>query len=96
MYKNVEMNICEECGHYLKITISERIELSIDPGTWNPMDKDRVTSSYDSVRHEDSQSRADLMMDNNVVEQLREEEHDTRTRFENMEGLFKAMIARQT
>ncbi|CAF2380020.1 unnamed protein product, partial [Brassica napus] len=25
------MNVCEECGHYLKMTSSERIELSIDP-----------------------------------------------------------------
>ncbi|KAH0851475.1 LOW QUALITY PROTEIN: hypothetical protein HID58_094724 [Brassica napus] len=25
---------------YLKMTSSERIELSIDPGTWNPMDED--------------------------------------------------------
>nr|YP_009230746.1 acetyl-CoA carboxylase beta subunit [Ionopsidium acaule]CRN13480.1 acetyl-CoA carboxylase beta subunit [Ionopsidium acaule] len=44
MYKKVEMNVCEECGHYLKMTSSERIELSIDPGTWNPMDEDMVSA----------------------------------------------------
>nr|YP_009895757.1 carboxytransferase beta subunit [Erysimum bicolor]YP_009896017.1 carboxytransferase beta subunit [Erysimum odoratum]YP_010323505.1 carboxytransferase beta subunit [Erysimum wardii]YP_010896377.1 carboxytransferase beta subunit [Erysimum flavum]YP_010896464.1 carboxytransferase beta subunit [Erysimum hieraciifolium]YP_010896550.1 acetyl-CoA carboxylase carboxyltransferase beta subunit [Erysimum quadrangulum]YP_010896637.1 carboxytransferase beta subunit [Erysimum siliculosum]YP_010896724.1 len=44
MYKKAEMNVCEECGHYLKITSSERIELSIDPGTWNPMDEDMVSA----------------------------------------------------
>nr|YP_009893421.1 carboxytransferase beta subunit [Calepina irregularis]QKK39793.1 carboxytransferase beta subunit [Calepina irregularis] len=44
MYKKVEMNVCDECGHYLKMTSSERIELSIDPGTWNPMDEDMVSA----------------------------------------------------
>src|SRR5690606_31582516 len=44
MYKKVEMNVCEECGHYLKMTSSERLELSIDPGTWNPMDEDMVSA----------------------------------------------------
>nr|YP_009931834.1 carboxytransferase beta subunit [Leiospora eriocalyx]QNR90525.1 carboxytransferase beta subunit [Leiospora eriocalyx] len=44
MYKKVEMNVCEECGHYLKMTSSERIELSIDRGTWNPMDEDMVSA----------------------------------------------------
>nr|QWT71146.1 carboxytransferase beta subunit [Heliophila lactea] len=44
MYKKVEMNVCKECGHYLKMTSSERIELSIDPGTWNPMDEDMVSA----------------------------------------------------
>nr|VDD22431.1 unnamed protein product [Brassica rapa] len=45
MYKKVEMNVLKECGHYLKMTSSERIELSIDPGTWNPMDEDMVSGS---------------------------------------------------
>nr|YP_009890920.1 carboxytransferase beta subunit [Aphragmus involucratus]QKK37292.1 carboxytransferase beta subunit [Aphragmus involucratus]UKP88716.1 carboxytransferase beta subunit [Aphragmus sp. YZC250] len=44
MYKKVELNVCEECGYYLKMTSSERIELSIDPGTWNPMDEDMVSA----------------------------------------------------
>nr|QWT70649.1 carboxytransferase beta subunit [Heliophila cornuta] len=44
MYKKVEMNVCKECGHYLKMTSSERIELSIDPGTWNPLDEDMVSA----------------------------------------------------
>nr|ASJ64050.1 Acetyl-CoA carboxylase carboxyltransferase beta subunit [Anastatica hierochuntica] len=44
MYKKAEMNVCEECGHYLKMTSSERIELSIDPGTWNSMDEDMVSA----------------------------------------------------
>nr|YP_009893594.1 carboxytransferase beta subunit [Cardamine kitaibelii]QKK39966.1 carboxytransferase beta subunit [Cardamine kitaibelii]UHY41497.1 acetyl-CoA carboxylase carboxyltransferase beta subunit [Cardamine pentaphyllos]UHY42089.1 acetyl-CoA carboxylase carboxyltransferase beta subunit [Cardamine kitaibelii] len=44
MYKKVKMNVCEQCGHYLKMSSSERIELSIDPGTWNPMDEDIVSA----------------------------------------------------
>nr|YP_009870045.1 acetyl-CoA carboxylase carboxyltransferase beta subunit [Bonnetia paniculata]QKJ81985.1 acetyl-CoA carboxylase carboxyltransferase beta subunit [Bonnetia paniculata] len=37
------MNICEQCGYYLKMSSSDRIELSIDPGTWDPMDEDMVS-----------------------------------------------------
>nr|YP_010274562.1 acetyl-CoA carboxylase carboxyltransferase beta subunit [Wisteria frutescens]UJT97157.1 acetyl-CoA carboxylase carboxyltransferase beta subunit [Wisteria frutescens] len=38
-----KMNICEHCGSHLKMSSSDRIELSIDPGTWNPMDEDMVS-----------------------------------------------------
>nr|QKK47889.1 carboxytransferase beta subunit [Parrya pinnatifida] len=38
-----KMYICEECGNYLKISSKERIELLIDPGTWDPMDEDMVS-----------------------------------------------------
>nr|YP_009932004.1 carboxytransferase beta subunit [Leptaleum filifolium]QNR90865.1 carboxytransferase beta subunit [Leptaleum filifolium] len=48
IYKKSEMNVCEQCGHYLKMTSSERIELSIDRGTWNPMDED--TFSADPIK----------------------------------------------
>nr|YP_010372090.1 acetyl-CoA carboxylase beta subunit [Portulaca gilliesii]UOX27287.1 acetyl-CoA carboxylase beta subunit [Portulaca gilliesii] len=34
------MNICEYCGDHLKMYSSDRIELPIDQGTWNPMDED--------------------------------------------------------
>ncbi|KAK2633659.1 hypothetical protein Ddye_032718 [Dipteronia dyeriana] len=37
------MNICEQCGYYLKISSSDRIELSVDPGTWDPMDDGMVS-----------------------------------------------------
>nr|YP_010714001.1 acetyl-CoA carboxylase carboxyltransferase beta subunit [Astragalus melilotoides]UTV01661.1 acetyl-CoA carboxylase beta subunit [Astragalus melilotoides]WDD39563.1 acetyl-CoA carboxylase carboxyltransferase beta subunit [Astragalus melilotoides] len=37
------MNICEHCGYHLKISSSDRIELLIDPGTWNPMDEYMVS-----------------------------------------------------
>nr|WRY70339.1 acetyl-CoA carboxylase subunit beta [Viburnum lentago] len=45
-YKKVlksKMNICDQCGYHLKMSSSERIELSIDPGTWDPMDEDMVS-----------------------------------------------------
>nr|YP_009564119.1 AccD [Dysphania pumilio]QAX91473.1 AccD [Dysphania pumilio]QDL00214.1 AccD [Dysphania pumilio] len=38
-----KMDICEQCGYHLKMTSSDRIELLIDPGTWNPMDEDMVS-----------------------------------------------------
>nr|YP_009913217.1 AccD [Achyranthes longifolia]YP_009913298.1 AccD [Achyranthes bidentata]YP_009913381.1 AccD [Achyranthes aspera]QBC66265.1 acetyl-CoA carboxylase carboxyltransferase beta subunit [Amaranthaceae sp. GY-2019]QLJ93083.1 AccD [Achyranthes longifolia]QLJ93164.1 AccD [Achyranthes bidentata]QLJ93246.1 AccD [Achyranthes aspera]QMQ99392.1 acetyl-CoA carboxylase carboxyltransferase beta subunit [Achyranthes bidentata] len=39
-----KMGICEQCGYYLKMSSSDRIELLIDPGTWNPMDEDMVAT----------------------------------------------------
>nr|YP_009559205.1 acetyl-CoA carboxylase carboxyltransferase beta subunit [Barbeya oleoides]QBA96004.1 acetyl-CoA carboxylase carboxyltransferase beta subunit [Barbeya oleoides] len=45
-YKKIfksKMNICEHCGCHLKMSSSDRIELSIDPGTWDPMDEDMVS-----------------------------------------------------
>nr|YP_010982636.1 AccD [Ehretia cymosa]WOH21917.1 AccD [Ehretia cymosa] len=45
-YKKIlksKMNICEQCGYHLKMSSSDRIELSIDPGTWDPMDEDMVS-----------------------------------------------------
>nr|YP_010158980.1 acetyl-CoA carboxylase carboxyltransferase beta subunit [Austrosteenisia blackii]QRG31259.1 acetyl-CoA carboxylase carboxyltransferase beta subunit [Austrosteenisia blackii] len=38
-----KMNICEHCGYHLKMSSSDRIELLIDAGTWNPMDEDMVS-----------------------------------------------------
>ena len=38
-----KLNICEHCGYHLKMNSSDRIELSIDPGTWNPMDEDLIS-----------------------------------------------------
>nr|BDI24292.1 acetyl-CoA carboxylase carboxyltransferase beta subunit [Abrus pulchellus subsp. mollis] len=42
-YLKSKINICEHCGYHLKMSSSDRIELSIDPGTWNPMDEDMVS-----------------------------------------------------
>ena len=37
------MNICEQCGYHLKMSSSDRLELLIDLGTWDPMDEDMVS-----------------------------------------------------
>ena len=45
-YKKIfssKMNICEQCGYHLKMSSSDRIELLIDPGTWDPMDENMVS-----------------------------------------------------
>nr|YP_009402364.1 acetyl-CoA carboxylase carboxyltransferase beta subunit [Dichrostachys cinerea]APA33005.1 acetyl-CoA carboxylase carboxyltransferase beta subunit [Dichrostachys cinerea] len=45
-YKKVlksKMNICEHCGYHLQMSSSDRIELLIDRGTWNPLDEDMVS-----------------------------------------------------
>nr|QYK18295.1 acetyl-CoA carboxylase beta subunit [Anathallis microphyta] len=38
-----KMNICEHCGYHLKMSSSDRIELFIDPGTWEPLDEYMVS-----------------------------------------------------
>nr|YP_009495730.1 AccD [Panax trifolius]AWA25630.1 AccD [Panax trifolius] len=38
-----KMNLCDQCGYHLKMSSSDRIELLIDPGTWDPMDEDMVS-----------------------------------------------------
>nr|YP_009759158.1 acetyl-CoA carboxylase beta subunit [Epipremnum amplissimum]QIQ48357.1 acetyl-CoA carboxylase beta subunit [Epipremnum amplissimum] len=46
-YKKIfksNLNICEQCGYHLKMSSSERIELLIDPGTWDPLDEDMVST----------------------------------------------------
>nr|YP_009709596.1 acetyl-CoA carboxylase carboxyltransferase beta subunit [Symplocarpus nipponicus]QEX51450.1 acetyl-CoA carboxylase carboxyltransferase beta subunit [Symplocarpus nipponicus] len=40
-----KLHICEQCGYHLKMSSSDRIELSIDPGTWDPMDEDMVSGN---------------------------------------------------
>nr|YP_009437901.1 acetyl-CoA carboxylase carboxyltransferase beta subunit [Tibetia liangshanensis]ATG33764.1 acetyl-CoA carboxylase carboxyltransferase beta subunit [Tibetia liangshanensis] len=55
-YKKIsklKMNICEHCGSHLKMNSSDRIELSIDPGTWNPMDEDMF--SLDPIEFHDEE-----------------------------------------
>lgn len=39
----LKMGICEQCGYHLKMSSSDRIELLIDPGTWNPMNEDMIS-----------------------------------------------------
>lgn len=39
----LKLHICEQCGYHLKMSSSERIEILIDPGTWDAMDEDMVS-----------------------------------------------------
>nr|YP_009663000.1 AccD [Ipomoea carnea]QCU81749.1 AccD [Ipomoea carnea] len=53
-----KMNICEQCGYHLKMSSSDRIELLIDPGTWDPMDeymvsRDPIEFDFDSEGEEE-------------------------------------------
>jgi acetyl-CoA carboxylase carboxyl transferase subunit beta len=42
--KKSKINICEHCVYHLKMSSSDRIELLIDRGTWNPMNEDLVST----------------------------------------------------
>nr|YP_009138758.1 acetyl-CoA carboxylase carboxyltransferase beta subunit [Lathyrus palustris]AIK21127.1 acetyl-CoA carboxylase carboxyltransferase beta subunit [Lathyrus palustris] len=64
-----KMNICEHCGEHLKMSSSDRIELSIDPGTWNPMDEQMISLDpieFDSIEldSEDESSKDRLDQEN--------------------------------
>nr|UKO32356.1 acetyl-CoA carboxylase carboxyltransferase beta subunit [Ipomoea aquatica] len=51
-----KMYICEQCGYHLKMSSSDRIELLIDPGTWDPMDEYMVSQDpieFDSEGEEE-------------------------------------------
>nr|AGW98469.1 acetyl-CoA carboxylase carboxyltransferase beta subunit [Ipomoea minutiflora] len=51
-----KMHICEQCGYHLKMSSSDRIELLIDPGTWDPMDEYMVSQDpieFDSEGEEE-------------------------------------------
>nr|YP_009863318.1 acetyl-CoA carboxylase carboxyltransferase beta subunit [Zingiber zerumbet]QKD77342.1 acetyl-CoA carboxylase carboxyltransferase beta subunit [Zingiber zerumbet] len=57
------MYICEFCGYHLKMSSSDRIELSIDPGTWDPMDKDMASVDpieFDSPVEFDEEPDSDI------------------------------------
>jgi acetyl-CoA carboxylase carboxyl transferase subunit beta len=52
-----KMNICEQCGYHLKMSSSDRIELLIDPGTWDPMDEYMVSRDPIEFDSEGEQER---------------------------------------
>nr|YP_010884154.1 acetyl-CoA carboxylase beta subunit [Helleborus lividus]WIW41827.1 acetyl-CoA carboxylase beta subunit [Helleborus lividus] len=56
----LKLNICEQCGYHLKMSSSERIELLIDPSTWDAMDEDMV--SVDPIEfHSDGSQEAEYL-----------------------------------
>nr|YP_009664131.1 acetyl-CoA carboxylase beta subunit [Cuscuta costaricensis]QCW07767.1 acetyl-CoA carboxylase beta subunit [Cuscuta costaricensis] len=70
-YKKVlkyNMQICEECGSYFKMASSDRIDLLLDEGTWNPLDQDMV--SLDSIEFD---SEAELECYEDSIKEWNEE-----------------------
>nr|YP_010176769.1 acetyl-CoA carboxylase carboxyltransferase beta subunit [Vicia costata]QSQ72470.1 acetyl-CoA carboxylase carboxyltransferase beta subunit [Vicia costata] len=57
--KSTTMFICEHCGDHMKMGSSDRIELLIDPGTWNPMDEDMFFVAPIGFHSEDEPSTED-------------------------------------
>nr|YP_010760267.1 acetyl-CoA carboxylase carboxyltransferase beta subunit [Cuscuta volcanica]WEY30225.1 acetyl-CoA carboxylase carboxyltransferase beta subunit [Cuscuta volcanica] len=70
-YKKVlksNMQVCEECGSYFKMTSSDRIDLLIDEGTWTPLDQDM--GSLDPIQFD---SGAELESAGEFIEEWNEE-----------------------
>nr|ABY86507.1 acetyl-coA carboxylase beta subunit [Silene chalcedonica] len=57
-FTKTHLNVCEECGYHLKMSSSDRIELLIDPGTWNPMDEDMVSDPLEFDSEEASEDKS--------------------------------------
>nr|YP_010233199.1 acetyl-CoA carboxylase beta subunit [Centranthera grandiflora]QSX28402.1 acetyl-CoA carboxylase beta subunit [Centranthera grandiflora] len=58
-FLKAKMNICEQCGYHFKMNSSERIEILLDPGTWDPMDKDMV--SLDPIEFDLEEADEDMV-----------------------------------
>nr|QOT13813.1 acetyl-CoA carboxylase beta subunit [Micrasterias rotata] len=56
--------ICDECGYHLEMNSTERIELLIDPGTWEPMDEDMLPC--DALDFVDQQAYKDRIEENQI------------------------------
>lgn len=54
--------ICEECGYHLKMNSTERIELLIDSGTWQPIDNKMLP--YDILEFLDQQKYQERLNEN--------------------------------
>nr|YP_010566539.1 acetyl-CoA carboxylase carboxyltransferase beta subunit [Medicago lesinsii]UZC31902.1 acetyl-CoA carboxylase carboxyltransferase beta subunit [Medicago lesinsii] len=62
-YFKAKMNICEYCDCHLKMSSSDRIDLLIDPGTWNPMDEDMVSIDPIEFNSENSLDSSENSLD---------------------------------
>ena len=52
-------SVCKECGYYLQMNSSDRIELPIDRDTWRPMDEDMYTLDVLQFYSENEPSHSD-------------------------------------
>nr|YP_010828746.1 acetyl-CoA carboxylase carboxyltransferase beta subunit [Zygophyllum obliquum]WFF46573.1 acetyl-CoA carboxylase carboxyltransferase beta subunit [Zygophyllum obliquum] len=90
------MNICEGCGDHLKMNSSDRIELLIDPGTWDPMDEDMFSLDpieFDSLDPIEFDSLDPIEFDSEEEEEEEEEEpyKDYLDSYQRKTGLTEAV-----
>nr|YP_010726833.1 acetyl-CoA carboxylase subunit beta [Filipendula auriculata]WDZ66417.1 acetyl-CoA carboxylase subunit beta [Filipendula auriculata] len=74
-----KMNICEYCGFNLKMSSFDRLELSIDPGTWNPLNEDLFSLdpfelSFDPEREPFEYDEVELSEEFNSDDELSDEQ----------------------
>nr|YP_010566387.1 acetyl-CoA carboxylase carboxyltransferase beta subunit [Medicago scutellata]UZC31522.1 acetyl-CoA carboxylase carboxyltransferase beta subunit [Medicago scutellata] len=69
-----KMNICEYCGCHLKMSSSDRIELLIDPGTWNPMDEDMF--SVDPIEFNSEYEPSENSLEDEAYENWEDEAYE--------------------
>nr|YP_010726993.1 acetyl-CoA carboxylase subunit beta [Filipendula palmata]YP_010727153.1 acetyl-CoA carboxylase subunit beta [Filipendula intermedia]YP_010727233.1 acetyl-CoA carboxylase subunit beta [Filipendula nuda]YP_010727393.1 acetyl-CoA carboxylase subunit beta [Filipendula angustiloba]WDZ66575.1 acetyl-CoA carboxylase subunit beta [Filipendula palmata]WDZ66735.1 acetyl-CoA carboxylase subunit beta [Filipendula intermedia]WDZ66815.1 acetyl-CoA carboxylase subunit beta [Filipendula nuda]WDZ66975.1 a len=74
-----KMNICEYCGFHLKMSSFDRLELSIDPGTWNPLNEDLFSLdpfelSFDPEREPFEYDEVELSEEFNSDDELSDEQ----------------------
>nr|AWI48880.1 AccD [Ipomoea hederacea var. integriuscula] len=87
-----KMNICEQCGYHLKMSSSDRIELLIDPGTWDPMDEYMV--SRDPIEFDSEGEQEQEREQEREREQEQEEEETYKDRidfYQTKTGLTEAV-----
>ncbi|KAI9116916.1 hypothetical protein K1719_011915 [Acacia pycnantha] len=95
------MNICEYCGYHLKMSSSDRIELLIDEGTWNPMDEDMVSldpiefnseeESSDESSEESYEESSDESSEESSEESYEESYKDRIDSYQTKTGLTEAV-----
>jgi acetyl-CoA carboxylase carboxyl transferase subunit beta len=59
--KEVErnLNVCLKCGHHLRLTVEQRLAITVDPGTWREINADLTAG--DSLEFADSKSYPDRL-----------------------------------
>eukprot|EP00850_Spirogloea_muscicola_P024240 SM000511S17828 [mRNA] locus=s511:1799:4905:- [translate_table: standard] len=62
LFLKQNQRICEECGYHLEMSSTERIELLIDPNTWQPMDENILP--FDVLEFVDEKAYKDRLEEN--------------------------------
>nr|YP_009000017.1 acetyl-CoA carboxylase carboxyltransferase beta subunit [Silene conoidea]AGZ18007.1 acetyl-CoA carboxylase carboxyltransferase beta subunit [Silene conoidea] len=85
------LNLCENCGYNLKMSSSDRIELLIDPETWNPMDEDMVSVDPLEFDSELDTSELDSELDTSELDSEEEPYKDHINSYQRRTGLTEAV-----